>query len=343
MTRRGIDYAWGRPSIQSIRGAGADFACRYFSWLPNGKCLTRDEADNLRGNGVDVVSNWEYFGDWAHDYSGGFSHGQIHAREAAKQHVDCGGPADRPIYFSVDWDVTEAQRATVADYYRGVASVIGPQRTGAYGGYWIIKYLFDVGVIRWGWQTYAWSGGNWDGRAQLRQVKNGVSIGGVDCDLNDAMTADFGQWGADDAVALEEEVPKTGGRTLGTCISDVWNGWVNGKSGFNGDVHHLNQELDSLTNDNQWLRSQLTQFMAAEEARDAAFSTAIKALNDALMAGGGNVDSAAIIASIRDVANGAKSSTDALLTELASLREREADMSRRLAEAYAAQNGRDSE
>lgn len=194
---RAIDYATGRPTYAALKAAGAVAVCRYLSWLPNGKCLSRSEADGLRANGIDVVSNWEYYGDWTHDYSGGFGNGVVHAVEAQKQHLACGGPPGRPIYFSTDFSPTAGQLPIVADYYRGVASVIGLARTGAYGGLPTIKYLFDHGVITWGWQTYAWSGSPpvWDGRAQLRQVQNGVTIGGVDCDLDDTMVSDFGQWG----------------------------------------------------------------------------------------------------------------------------------------------------
>ena len=77
-------------------------------------------------------------------------------------------------------------------YFDGVASVIGRSRTGAYGGYHVIKELFDNGKITWGWQTYAWSNGLWDKRAQLRQVLNGIDGGDVDKDLG--VAADFGQW-----------------------------------------------------------------------------------------------------------------------------------------------------
>ena len=47
-----------------------------------------------------------------------------------------------------------------------------------------------------GWQTYAWSYGQWDARAQLRQVLNSVSVGGSVgcCDKDVAVAADYGQW-----------------------------------------------------------------------------------------------------------------------------------------------------
>ena len=75
--------------------------------------------------------------------------------------------------------------------------MLGRSRTGAYGGYWVIKRLFDAHKIAWGWQTYAWSGGNWDSRAQLRQIQNGIDNGNEDKD--EAVAADFGQWGANAA------------------------------------------------------------------------------------------------------------------------------------------------
>ena len=102
-------------------------------------------------------------------------------------------PGSRPIYFAIDFDAQTASRATLNAYFDGVASVLGRDRTGAYGGYWPISRLFDAGKIAYGWQTYAWSGGNWDPRAQLRQTQNGIWGGGLDADQ--AVADDFGQWG----------------------------------------------------------------------------------------------------------------------------------------------------
>ena len=79
-----------------------------------------------------------------------------------------------------------------------MASVIGVARTGAYGGYYVIQRLFNASKIKWGWQTYAWSGGQWDTRAQVRQVLNGITAAGDAncCDKDEAVAADFGQWHA---------------------------------------------------------------------------------------------------------------------------------------------------
>jgi hypothetical protein len=190
--RRGVDYSWARPSPAGLHAAGYTFAVRYLSYDTTGKNLTISEARALQAAGVDVVANWEY---GARDALSGHARGVSDAQEALRQATAAGMPAGRPIYFSVDFDATEAQQAAINNYFDGVASVLGHARTGAYGGYYPIKRLFDAGKIAWGWQTYAWSGGQWDSRAQLRQTLNGVTIAGGAYDIDEAQTNDFGEWG----------------------------------------------------------------------------------------------------------------------------------------------------
>ena len=190
---QGVDYAWSRPSSpQALRAAGYSFVARYLSWDTSGKNLTASEAQSLFAAGIDVVANWEWD---ATDALDGYSTGVNDATEAQTLAAQCGMPADRPIYFSVDFDATPGQEAAIDSYFDGVASVIGLARTGAYGGYYVIQRLFDDGKIKWGWQTYAWSGGQWDPRAQLQQIDNGVTVAGASCDIDQAVAGDFGQWG----------------------------------------------------------------------------------------------------------------------------------------------------
>ena len=194
--RKGVDYSFARPSPAGLHNEGYSFAARYFSYDnsgTHGKILFAGEANALIAAGVDVVSNWEY---GATDALGGFTSGVNDAKTAEAQAAAAGAPADRPIYFSVDFDATPADQTPINAYMDGVASVIGRNRTGAYGGYYVIKRAFDAGKIAWGWQTYAWSGGQWDPRAQLRQVQNGITAAGdgACCDLDEAAADDFGQW-----------------------------------------------------------------------------------------------------------------------------------------------------
>src|SRR5262249_31784386 len=159
------DYAWSRPSSpQALRAAGYTFVARYLSWDTSGKNLTASEAQSLFGVGIDVVANWEW---GSNDALQGYDTGVSQAQEAQALATGCGMPPDRPIYFSVDFDASPGQQAAIDSYFDGVASVLGASRVGAYGGYYVIQRLFDHGKIQWGWQTYAWSGGQWDPRAQL--------------------------------------------------------------------------------------------------------------------------------------------------------------------------------
>jgi hypothetical protein len=189
-TTRGIDYSYGRPRPSAIDAAGYTFVCRYVSHNPS-KNLTRSEADALRAAGLDIVCNWENSPSEALE---GRALGAANATEAHRQAVACGMPASRPIYFSVDFDASSGQQSAINAYFDGIASVLGRARTGAYGGYGVIDRLFDAGKITWGWQTYAWSGGSWDSRAQLRQVQNNLTLDGAAIDRDEARTADFGQW-----------------------------------------------------------------------------------------------------------------------------------------------------
>src|SRR5579885_1575153 len=185
----GIDYVTG-PPVSALKSAGVSFVCRYLSEvnaLTQVKLLTNQEAKTLAQAGIAVVSNYEWYADRALE---GRDSGIEDAHIGASQHTACGGPPDRPIYFSVDCDCDGAQ---AAEYFRGVASVIGLARTGAYGSYRVIKYLLDNHLISWAWQTYAWSAGQWDSRAHIQQYQNGVNLGGADVDYNRSLKSDFGQ------------------------------------------------------------------------------------------------------------------------------------------------------
>ncbi|MFB4308813.1 glycoside hydrolase domain-containing protein [Actinomadura sp. GTD37] len=187
----GVDYAWGRPGVAALRRAGVKFACRYLSHDTTGKNLTRAEADDLSDAGIWMVVVWE---STAQRPLAGRSAGVADARAAAAQARDCGMPDDRPIYFAADWDASAAQQDEINAYLDGAASVIGRDRVGLYAGHGPTKRAFDAGKITYGWQTYAWSGGRWDARAQLQQYSNDHTINGVGVDYDRAVKSDYGQW-----------------------------------------------------------------------------------------------------------------------------------------------------
>ncbi|MES9606819.1 MULTISPECIES: glycoside hydrolase domain-containing protein [Actinomadura] len=200
----GVDYAWGRPGASALERAGAKFACRYLSHDTSGKNLTRKEADELSAAGIWLVVVWE---STAKRPLAGRSAGAADARDAAAQARACGMPDDRPIYFAADWDATSGQQDEINAYLDGAASVLGRDRVGLYGGYGPVKRAFDAKKITFGWQTYAWSGGKWDARAQLRQYSNDHTINGVGVDYDRAVKSDYGQWRVGVSPEGEDDMP----------------------------------------------------------------------------------------------------------------------------------------
>jgi hypothetical protein len=205
---QGIDYAFApHPAPAVIAGHGYKFACRYMSPIAvndsNGKNLLAAELAALRGAGLDVVVVEE---STAGRMRSGHAAGVADAQHA--QAVTAAlGMHDVPVYFACDFDATPADQVAINAYLDGAASVIGRARTGIYGGFWAVSRALDAGAAAWAWQTSAWSGGQWDPRAHIRQ-QGTVTIGGADCDIDEAMTADFGQWPRPAAPAPQPAAPQ---------------------------------------------------------------------------------------------------------------------------------------
>jgi hypothetical protein len=187
----GIDYAWSKPSPAALVRAGKEFVCRYLAYLPNGKALSPSEREALHAAGLSIVLNWEQASG---DMLKGYAKGLEHAREAVRQADALGAPHDVPIYFSCDVDVTtSSEMDAVTTYLQGAIAVLGRHRVGVYGEYSVIEALVP-NVCDWGWQTYAWSGGRVSSKAHIYQYKNGVQVGGADCDLNRSLKNEIGAW-----------------------------------------------------------------------------------------------------------------------------------------------------
>jgi hypothetical protein len=198
----GVDYSEGYD-IASLKSANTTFACRYIGFtsnsLPQTKIITYSESYDLAKAGIDVVSNYEWTGDRASIHNGfyngnataAFNGGEDDAARAKVLHQSIGGPSTKPIYFSVDFSTDGTD---CVDYFKGLVSVLGVSRVGAYGPYSAIKYLKENNLIAWCWQTYAWSGGLWYSGNHIEQYNNGVTMGNMVVDFDRSKTTDFGQW-----------------------------------------------------------------------------------------------------------------------------------------------------
>ncbi len=216
----GMDAA-AAVSPAVARQLGAQFVARYLAPYPSQawKLITPDELRALRDAGIPVVFNWESDGTPGNGWGTGVDAAQQAQALLNDRAAALGDPsiAQAPVIFTfADVDVAQANIPTLIDAHNGAASVLGLGRCGGYGGIGAITALFDAGAITFGWQTYAWSGGRWDSRAQLRQCANSLADG-VPHDYDEAWADDYGQWPRPNAAPATP----TATPVLGGLVSDL--------------------------------------------------------------------------------------------------------------------------
>jgi hypothetical protein len=212
-----IDFAERLVEPDQIKAAGFDGALVYVSELRPGadfdfKPVTREYADGLRAAGLHVVSCYQYGKPgWPtpSDFTRGYDGGVADAQTALRLHAAAGGPASAPIFFSVDEDIDLSTWNSLAvNWFRGINSVLGVNRTGIYGHAKACGWAIRDGVIggsttaghAWAWQTRAWSNGEREPAAVLYQyvivtaADPGVLLGGTHVDVDEVLASDFGQW-----------------------------------------------------------------------------------------------------------------------------------------------------
>jgi hypothetical protein len=212
-----IDFAERRIPPTEIKSAGYDGVVNYVSESRPGanfeaKPLTREYADALRAAGLHIVSNFQYGKPgWPDpsDFTRGYDGGVADARTALRLHTAAGGTPSAPIFFSVDDDIDfNTWNSAAVQWFRGINSILGVDRTGIYGHSQACAWAISDGVIghstsaghRWAWQTKSWSHGEREPRAVLYQeIVNSPSnpgplLGGINVDVDEVLAADFGQW-----------------------------------------------------------------------------------------------------------------------------------------------------
>jgi hypothetical protein len=215
-----IDFAERRIAPDDIKAAGYDGVVNYVSESRPGanfeaKPITREYADALRAAGLHIVSNFQYGKPgWPDpsDFTRGRDGGVADAQTALRLHGAAGGSGSAPIFFSVDEDIDRnIWNVVAADWFRGINSVLGVERTGIYGHAQACGWAIDDGVIghsttpghRWAWQTKSWSNGAREPAAVLYQAvvntpsNPGPLLGGINVDVDDVLAADYGQWDLD--------------------------------------------------------------------------------------------------------------------------------------------------
>lgn len=251
-----VDEAWDRPTADELIKAGYVGLMAYISQDTTGKNITRAEIDAYHAKGLDVGLNYEYNPGSA---KGGANAGDTDGAIAVNHARDLGAPKGTCLYFSVDWDVTDAEKPAVLAYANAARAhcLAAGYEAGIYGGYWVCLYLINNGYKGRLWQTFAWSGGNWLGNAVLRQIQNGVIVGKSNVDRNQVIIPDWGQWKSGSNSMTEPDYtpygePKRdiGGRSIKTMVADLYGQWFNGRSPWGTDpadpVKGLFARLDEI-------------------------------------------------------------------------------------------------
>jgi hypothetical protein len=212
-----IDFAAKQIPAEYIRAAGHSGVVNYVSLSRPGssfgaKPITLPYARSLVAQGLVIVSNYQYGkpgGTAPSDFTRGFAGGVADARTAWALHTAAGGGQSAPVFFTIDEDISRDTWNTVAlQWFRGINSVLGVQRTGVYGGIDVCQWAAMDGVIGnsrtpgrvWAWQTRAWSGNRVHPNAVLYQrivstaYNPGPLVGGLEVDVNDVLAQDCGQW-----------------------------------------------------------------------------------------------------------------------------------------------------
>jgi hypothetical protein len=212
-----LDYSAGTPGAKAIKAAGFVGAVRYAGTPGRRKNLTAAEFADLDRGGLAVATVYE---NKAGDFLGGRVDGQRAGHDWLADVSSIDGRLARVGHFAVDTDVTN-QWTALAEYFRGINSVIGVERTRAYGEADVIDYLVAHGLVSGlQWQTVAWSRGRRSQYAALYQRTQQPVVGGIACDINDVLAPDWGQhtYEEDDVSFLTDIAKDPGGGKWGWHI-----------------------------------------------------------------------------------------------------------------------------
>jgi Ca2+-binding RTX toxin-like protein len=212
-----IDFAMRQIPARDILAAGHSGVINYVSTSRPGssfgaKPITLPYAQSLTAAGLVIVSNYQYGkpgGTAPSDFTRGYAGGVADAQTAWQLHTAAGGGRSAPVFFTIDEDIDRTTWNNVAlQWFRGINSVIGVQRTGIYAGINPCQWAIADGVIgrsstpgrAWAWQTRSWSRGQIHPAAVLYQrivstaSNPGPVVGGLEVDVNDVLAQDCGQW-----------------------------------------------------------------------------------------------------------------------------------------------------
>ena len=154
--------------IQEFLKDGTNTFGRY---LFNGwKGLTKQEVNHILQHGGHIVSAYESMGNHISYFSQ--AQGEKDARTAYYLAKIIGQPAKTPIHFAVDCEIlTASDLQKIKAYFLGIRKTLKEYTVGVYGDFDVIQNIVAASY----WQTYAWSAGKLNKKANVYQFRNDVT------------------------------------------------------------------------------------------------------------------------------------------------------------------------
>lgn len=201
-----LDFSAAIPSARDIKAAGHSGAVMYISpareaWM-KAKPVQKGTIQDFKNHGLQFAFVWQYGKEQNPDVMRGHAGGVADAKAAQKQ-LDKIGCSKHPVFFAVDFDITLSQwNSTAVQYFKGVNSVLGKDRTGIYGHSRVISWSKEDKVVAevspgrvLGWTTKSWSYGDTarDYSVLYQGTHNVKGPSGVLVDINTIYHSNWGQ------------------------------------------------------------------------------------------------------------------------------------------------------
>ncbi len=197
MSAKVLDYSFARPDLKKIKSLGYDGVMRYLSYGST-KNLTAEELKDIFKAKLKCGLVWE---TGAQAMKGGAKAGKEDAKMALHYAGLFGFPKETPIYFAADWDTTPADQKPIDEYLKACSDVIGKERVGVYGSFYVIERCHKNKTAQWFWQTLAWSGHQVSKYNHLLQDLKEPGIAGTDHNI---AVDEWGGWDGTMVPKVEE-------------------------------------------------------------------------------------------------------------------------------------------
>lgn len=182
----------------ALKANGIGWVARYYSHHADDhpKNLSPGEVTKLLAAGLQIVSVFE--ADPTHVGYFTPEQGKFDAGRALDLAQKCGQPALSAIYFTVDYDASDADiRNVIIPYFAAIEKSLGIlYRIGAYGSGAVLDALMSAGLADRTWLagSLGWSGSRDFSGADIEQG-HGAQFQGVGIDFDEALNNPFGAWG----------------------------------------------------------------------------------------------------------------------------------------------------